>query len=35
MYECVQLAVHGQMKAFPDWILNLIHVNHFALASTF
>ena len=30
MYECIQLAIHGEI-VFPEWILNLIHFNHFAL----
>ena len=30
MYECINLAIHGEI-VFPEWILNLIHFNHFAL----
>jgi hypothetical protein len=24
MYEFVQMAIHGEMRAFPDWILNMV-----------
>ena len=30
-YECIQLAIYGQLKHWPDWIQTLVHVNHFAL----
>jgi hypothetical protein len=30
-YECVQMALHGELKNWPDWIQTLVHFNHFAL----
>jgi ABC-type proline/glycine betaine transport system permease subunit len=30
-FECIQLAMYGKLKHWPDWIQTLVHVNHFAL----
>ena len=30
-YECIQLAIHGKLLHWPEWIQTLVHINHFAL----
>jgi len=30
-YECIQMAVYGELRYWPDWVQFLVHVNHLAL----
>lgn len=30
-YECIQMAMYGELKHWPGWIQTMVHVNHFAL----
>ena len=31
-YECIQLALHGKLLYWPDWVQTMVLINHFALA---
>ncbi len=31
IYECIQMAVYGDLKYWPSWVQTLVNINHFAL----